>query len=174
MDANTYQAQFGRTLAPVFFPQNVSPLFLGIVLGNRKKSADLVDACKRALFYNKTDRLGEYTEAAVNHLGLEFTEEPELIHAVLGLEGEVGEIQEAALAQGLSVEERRARIVDESGDLLWFLALLFKQYGITFDEAFDRNIAKLAARYPDKFTIEAAVTRNLEAEAEVFSKGAVH
>ena len=169
MDSNTYQKQFSRTLAPVFFPQNVCPIFLGVVLSERKRTADLVDAAKRGLFYNKTDRLETSGHDFHNDLNLPFDEEPELIHAVLGLESEIGEIQEAAFDSNLTEEQRRARILDESGDLLWYLALLFKQFNISFEEAFAANIAKLAKRYPDKFTIEDAVNRDLEAEEGVFN-----
>lgn len=167
MDAKTYQTQFGRTLAPVFFPENVSPVFLGLLLAGRKQTAKLIDAAKRGLFYNKTDRLGEYLEAAANPLGLPYEDEPEVIHAVIGMEGEVSEISEAAFDDTLSASEKRAKIIDEAGDTLWYMALLFKHFDITFDEVFDANIAKLAARYPDKFSTDAAVNRDLEKESNV-------
>ncbi|MBC2806634.1 hypothetical protein C3Y94_026130 [Rhizobium ruizarguesonis] len=165
MQASEYQVQFGRTLAPVFFPKNVHPVYLGRVLRNRSQSARVVDALKRALYYDKTDRMhltGD--EVAVkNPDDVPYNVDSEILHAILGMEGEAAEITEAALLND------RAKIVDESGDYLWYLALLFKKHDITFEEVFSKNIAKLAARFPDKFTLEAAVNRDLEAEAKVFN-----
>lgn len=170
MDATTYQAEFGRTLAPVFFPENVNPVFLGLIIGNRDASSKLMDAAKRALFYNKTDRLDAtpYALDASNPLGLEFQQHPDDVHAILGMESEVSEITDAIISSEFTDEERRAKIIDESGDFLWYLALLFKRHGITFEEVFDGNIAKLKKRYPGKFSVEAAVNRDLEVEAAVF------
>jgi NTP pyrophosphatase (non-canonical NTP hydrolase) len=169
MQASEYQQQFGRTLAPVFFLNNVNPAFVGQLMDARKKSADIIDAVKRALIYGNTERLKktDYAEIAKNPLGLPFFMDEDELHAILGMEGEVGEISEAVLSDDPR-DVIRARVVDESGDFLWYLSLLFKKFDITFEEVFERNIAKLAKRYPDKFTTELAVNRDLEAEAEVF------
>jgi NTP pyrophosphatase (non-canonical NTP hydrolase) len=169
MDATTYQTKFDRTCADVFFPQNVNPLFLGILLAGRKKTAQLVDATKRGLFYDKTDRLEQlgYLTEARNDFGLPYHEDVDVLHAVLGMEGEVNEITEAVFDDNLTAEQKRAKVIDESGDTLWYMALLFKKYGISFEDVFDANIAKLAKRYPDKFTTDAAVNRDLEAESNV-------
>lgn len=167
MDSKTYQTQFSRTLAPVFFPENVNPLFLGLLLAGRSQTAKIIDASKRALFYNKTDRLGEYEGEARNHLGLPYQDEPEIIHAILGMEGEVTEVSDVAFDSNLTKDEKRTKIIDECGDTLWYMALLFKHFDITFEEVFAANIAKLAQRYPEKFSLEAAVNRDLEAESNV-------
>ncbi|KQS84337.1 MazG nucleotide pyrophosphohydrolase domain-containing protein [Rhizobium sp. Leaf383] len=178
MDAKTYQAQYSRTLADVFFPDNVNPLFLGLLLAGRKQTADVIDAAKRGLFYGNTKKLEELGHAgqATNILSIDYDDEPAIIHAVLGLEGEVSEISEAALDDSVSHAERRARVVDESGDVMWYLHLLFDQFDppITMGEVLAGNIAKLAKRYPDKFTTDAAVNRDLTAEAQVFSGSTIH
>jgi NTP pyrophosphatase (non-canonical NTP hydrolase) len=165
MQSSEYQAQFGRTLAPVFFPQNVNPVYVGRALRNRNQSARIIDALKRALYYNKTDKLALAGEASgvTNEANLPYNVESEILHAILGMEGEVAEITEAALAGD------RAKIIDEAGDFLWYLALLLKNHDISLDEVYGANIAKLKARFPDKFTLDAAVNRNLEAEAAVFN-----
>lgn len=171
MDAKTFQATFGRTLTGDFFPENVSPLFFEVLMAYRHKTAQLVDATKRGLFYNNTERLDKHAIAGAdyhNPLGLSFDVDPADIHAMLGLEGEVGEISEILLSTE-SDEAKRAKLVDESGDLLWYLALMFRSYGITFEEVFAGNDAKLRKRYPDQFTAELAVNRDLESEASVFN-----
>jgi hypothetical protein len=40
----------------------------------------------------------------------------------------------------------------------------------TFEEAMATNIAKLQARYPQKFTLDNAVNRDLEKERDILSK----
>jgi hypothetical protein len=54
--------------------------------------------------------------------------------------------------------------MEETGDCLWYLALMARALGVGLETIADRNIAKLAARYPGKFTQAAALERNLEAE----------
>jgi NTP pyrophosphatase (non-canonical NTP hydrolase) len=175
MQASEYQAQFGRTRAPVFFPHNVHPAFVGQLMEARKKSADIIDAVKRALIYGNTERLKktDYAKVAENPLDLPYFMDVDELHAILGMEGEVGEISEAVLSDDPR-DVIRARIVDEAGDFLWYLALLCDKFDIKFEELFAGNIAKLAKRYPDKFTTDLAVNRDLKAEAEVFGLGAVH
>ena len=170
MTPEQYQAEFGRTLAPVFFPENVSPLYTGLLMRTRHNTAELVDAVKRALIYGNTDKLEKLggKDVAANDLGLPYFMDVDELHAILGMEGEAGEISEAVLSDDPR-EVIRARVVDESGDFMWYLHLLWDKFGITMDEVLDGNIKKLAKRYPDKFTTEAAVNRDLEAEAEVFA-----
>ncbi|MBD9544229.1 hypothetical protein IB276_32820 [Ensifer sp. ENS04] len=170
MQPAQYQAEFGRTRAPVFFPENVSPIYVGLLMESRHKSAELVDAVKRALIYGNTTKLEQLGGKAVasNELGLPYHTDVDELHAILGMEGEAGEISEAVLSDDPR-DVIRARIVDESGDFMWYLHLLWDKYGITMGEVLAGNIAKLAKRYPDKFTTDAAVNRNLEAEAAVFA-----
>jgi hypothetical protein len=74
----------------------------------------------------------------------------ESLHANLGVMGEAHEFVNA---------DTREKVLDEGGDLLWYIAKKFRLHGITFDEAMENNIAKLKARYPDKF--DADIARNL-------------
>lgn len=162
MQASEYEIQFGRTIADNFFPLQVHPVYVGQILRNRHQAARFVDAVKRALYYDNRDRLDQLVHGAVkNPINVAFNVEPTTLHAILGMEGEVAEITEAAL------KGDRAKILDEAGDFLWYLALLLRRHGITFDEVFAGNIAKLKVRFPEKFTLEQAVERDLEAEAQV-------
>jgi len=54
--------------------------------------------------------------------------------------------------------------MEEVGDILWYCAIILKYTGHTFGDAMERNIAKLEKRYPDKFTEEDAVNRDLVSE----------
>lgn len=80
-------------------------------------------------------------------------------HALHGLVSEVGEIhspyQKTYQGHGLKYDH----IVDEMGDLLWFMAELADAIGTTLEDIASRNIDKLKKRYPDGFDVDHSVNR---------------
>jgi len=91
-----------------------------------------------------------------------------ILHAALGCITEAGELADNIkkhLFYGKAFDDVNA--VEEAGDLLWYLAILFDTLDLTFEEVMEKNIAKLKARYPNKFTEEKAVNRNLEVERKI-------
>lgn len=88
------------------------------------------------------------------------------IHACLGLMSETGEIADALKKHIIySKELDLINVMEESGDLSWYQALLLTAAKKTMEEAMEKNIAKLKLRFPDaKFTIDAATVRDLAAE----------
>lgn len=94
-----------------------------------------------------------------------------ILHGLVGLSTEVGEIAEemhAALAEGR--ELNMGNIVEETGDLMWYLALILRECGVSFEDAAKKNIEKLSKRYPDGFTTQDAVNRDIDAEQQVFTE----
>ena len=89
-------------------------------------------------------------------------------HGILGIATEAGELLDA-LKKGKYYGKPLdpVNIKEESGDLFWYLALICKAYGWTFEEIQQQNIAKLKARYPDKFTQDKALARDLPKERKV-------
>jgi NTP pyrophosphatase (non-canonical NTP hydrolase) len=92
-------------------------------------------------------------------------------HAVVGLAGEVGELAQLLerwvyYGQSLSVPD----VEEEVGDCLWYLALLCTAVGIPMERAMEGNLAKLKARFPHKFTEEAAAKRDTAAERKAFEE----
>jgi NTP pyrophosphatase (non-canonical NTP hydrolase) len=86
-------------------------------------------------------------------------------HAVVGLAGEVGELAQLLerwvyYGQSLAIPD----VEEEVGDCLWYLALLCNAVGISMERAMEGNLAKLKARFPHKFTEEAAANRDPTAE----------
>lgn len=61
----------------------------------------------------------------------------------------------------------RTNVIEEVGDLLWYCNLALDAVGASFSDAFTANIEKLKKRYPDKFTSEAALNRDLDGERKV-------
>jgi NTP pyrophosphatase (non-canonical NTP hydrolase) len=94
-----------------------------------------------------------------------------LIHAQLGLASEAGEIADALkkhIIYGKALDE--LNVFEEVGDHSWYSALACGAIRRGFEDALARNIDKLKTRYPDKFTQDAALNRDLSAERAALEK----
>jgi NTP pyrophosphatase (non-canonical NTP hydrolase) len=72
------------------------------------------------------------------------TEHSRLTHAVLGAAGEIGEL--ASLIKRESIAVDHLAVLDECGDVLWYLTLALDSVGHTLEDAMTANIDKLARR----------------------------
>ena len=87
------------------------------------------------------------------------------MHGSIGLCTEVGELQDAIkkhLIYGKKLD--KVNIIEECGDVLWYLALVLDSVGSDLTDAKERNIRKLSVRFPEKFTQDQALVRDLDAE----------
>lgn len=137
-------------------------------------AANRLDQVKKTLFYGRDNGLAPAEGmAAVKTLPLmlgdtEADSATNIIHAIIGIFTEAGEMLEAlieAIDLGKPIDKVNAK--EETGDLFWYVAILAKECGFTFDEAQRVNIAKLRARFPDRFTEYDANNRNLSAERDI-------
>lgn len=88
-----------------------------------------------------------------------------ILHGMIGAATEVGELQDAVKKHLIySKPLDMVNVMEECGDLFWYLALTLDAAGFTISECMERNIEKLRARFPDKFTSELANNRDLDAE----------
>ncbi|HXB10640.1 MAG TPA: nucleoside triphosphate pyrophosphohydrolase family protein [Bacteroidia bacterium] len=95
----------------------------------------------------------------------------ELLHAQLGMTTEVGEFTDALkrfLFYGRAID--RINVIEELGDLVWYIGLAIHAVDTTWGEVFTVNISKLKARYPKRFETDDALNRDLEKEREVLNK----
>jgi NTP pyrophosphatase (non-canonical NTP hydrolase) len=90
-----------------------------------------------------------------------------LLHATIGLQGEVGELA-GAIERWLYYNQPldSVNVVEELGDCLWYIALACNALGVPMADVMDRNIAKLVKRFPEKYTELAAVEENRNRKAE--------
>ena len=91
-----------------------------------------------------------------------------ILHAAIGLATEAGEVQDALkkhLFYGKPLD--KVNLAEEMGDIFWYMAILSDALGVGFDDIQTKNIAKLKARYGDKFTAAAALNRDLDAERKI-------
>lgn len=90
------------------------------------------------------------------------------IHACLGLMSETGEIADALKKHIIYGKELDLiNMMEESGDVSWYQALLLTAVKKTMEESMEKNIAKLKLRFGDKFTTDAATKRDLAAERRI-------
>ena len=94
-----------------------------------------------------------------------------LLHGAIGICTEAGELQDALkkhLIYGKPLDA--VNLMEECGDVLWYVALTLDAAGYSMEEAMERNIAKLRRRFPDQFSQEAALVRDLDAERAALEK----
>lgn len=78
-----------------------------------------------------------------------FPEVIELEYLTLGLVGEAGEIAnkvKKVLRGDYPEDAIREQIVDELGDVLWYVAMLARHFGVDMSDVAGRNLDKLQAR----------------------------
>ena len=90
-----------------------------------------------------------------------------VLNGVMGLNGEAGEcidIVKKHLFQGHELDINK--LVDELGDVLWYVAITASGLSYGLDEIMQHNIDKLRKRYPDGFDVERSVHRETDKEEE--------
>lgn len=78
----------------------------------------------------------------------------------LGLGGESGEVIDLikkALFQGHELDSNT--LLDEVGDVLWYLTVICDVFGYNLEAAMIRNVYKLRERYPDGFDAQRSLNR---------------
>lgn len=139
-----------------------------------------LDRLKRSIFYSQhqdmKDILAKLPDCKLEHpvVGTEITpEQKRLLHAALGLMTEAIEFAESVSAHifdGKPFDAVHAK--EEIGDIFWYSAIPVNMFKWTYGDIMFTNIAKLRARYPDKWTQEAALNRDLGAERQILEGGA--
>lgn len=84
-----------------------------------------------------------------------------IYNGVLGLNGESGELADLlkkSMFQGHPMNHDK--MVEELGDVLWYVAILAKGLGMNLSEVATRNIEKLMKRYPEGFDAERSINRD--------------
>ncbi len=90
------------------------------------------------------------------------------LHMVIGISTESGELLDAYkkhFAYGKELDV--INVGEEIADIMWYISNLCRLLNIDLEEMQQRNINKLRARYPEKFTQEDALNRNLDIERQI-------
>lgn len=166
------------------------------VLGLIGAVAEVSNQTKRAMFYKKPvdklvleEALGIVINSAhkllsaladgslADHRGvppLQFAHlNKRVLHGVLGLSSETGEIAEALVeAWDDEAPLDRVNVSEECGDHTWYLGIIMDEIGVDFPVVFQQNNTKLldkkAGRYQrGAFDVDGAIKRNLAAERDL-------
>lgn len=162
-DMNTYQTAANAFCSPTFYGKGVDPTQLTLALTEAAIHCEKLDAFKRSLFY---DDRSKYALDQGGTMELESKSEEDILHAIIGIVTETGELVEGYVTSG-----DRVNLKEEAGDLLWYIALLARGLNVPMNDMADRNIDKLDARYPGRvFSTTKAVERDLEAERKILER----
>lgn len=98
--------------------------------------------------------LGKYQQLVMNGMFVDEAHSP-LVNAVLGLNGEAGEVADLVkksqyVGRTLNVNQ----LLDELGDVLWYLTYAAGYHGFTIEELASLNMEKLSARHPQLYPKE--------------------
>lgn len=95
----------------------------------------------------------------------------DVLHCLVGMQTELGELADPYKKQIYYGRELdKTNVAEEIADQMWYIVNLARIENIDLVKALQNNIAKLKVRFPDKFTEQNAIERNLEAEREQLEK----
>jgi len=150
-------------------PRVVRDLFFS--LGAAALHARRMDVWKRFLYYGKRPEasiveLAGGPEARPEQIArLQDETTRRLLHGVIGLVTEAGELVEAIMNHVIDGKPLDlVNIGEEVGDSFWYEALILTVTNSDPSVVARHNIEKLLLRFPDKFTEENALVRDIVAE----------
>lgn len=166
-----YQEEALRTVSTQFNEgEYIDGMVFDAIIRKRLKYAGAIDGLKKTLFYGKPVNdphlWQEIMVDSQKSSGSTIAPEPTTIHGILGIDSESAELMELLLQENDIIPEK---IIDECGDLLWYINLTLSSVGSNIPEAQRANIAKLRARFPDKFKSELAMNPDRVAESAAIS-----
>jgi hypothetical protein len=160
------ESQYNDGVHDRFVEPNITAAFRS-QLAHAITSGHTIDQFKKHFFYGKEIQTlwkGHYDPQIAARLRHNIR----IVHAAIGLFTESTEILKALyehIFNGAPLDW--TNLVEEGGDQFWYLAILADALSVTFEDMQEQNIAKLHTRYPEKFTEQQAVERNLNAERKV-------
>jgi NTP pyrophosphatase (non-canonical NTP hydrolase) len=162
----------------IIFDPEVLALAIGMFIG----AGNILDQIKKYVFYGKPikyDELKKHLDTVNGCSELVFDKERKdgsfafnmdvvsvndrLFHSVMGIATEATELVEA-MKDGFPDENN---IAEEIFDVDWYKFIAIDELGVDQIELWDKGFEKLRKRYPEKFSSEKAVNRDLDAEKEI-------
>lgn len=120
----------------------------------------------------KSMNLTEYKKKAVRTLSnIDDGGIMDQLHMVLGMQTEAAELADTykkKIAYGKELDFVNIR--EEIGDLMWYISNLCAIKNWDLEEILNTNIAKLEARYPEKFDKSLALNRDLNVERQILEQ----
>ena len=107
--------------------------------------------------------MNEYQAASTRTMVPGYSHEDAMINYSMGLVGESGEVIDLlkkSLFHGHELD--RNKLKEELGDVLFYLAAIATTANLTLDEVANHNVRKLMDRYPNGFSQERSINRNIK------------
>lgn len=95
----------------------------------------------------------------------------DIIHGIVGIATEATELLEALFDMLSGKKLDTVNLVEEIGDLMWYMSLLLRKVDSNFEQAGAINIEKLYKRFPHKFSGSDAINRDTVSERKLLEKG---
>lgn len=169
-----YMAECDKTCSTVFKPEQVEVMDLRHVLMGVAGFASDLNVIKKLLFRGKTREEMNFPEAekpTVAELisGLEAINawspaDIDVLHGAIGVITEAGEVAEYLLKWAEGNPFDRVNVLEESGDLSWYIVRSLRGIGVTLDDNNRANIDKLRGRHGAAFDVFRDANRDLTAE----------
>lgn len=105
--------------------------------------------------------LTDYQRLAARTMASRKQSDLNLAVAGLGLTGEAGEVADLVkktIGHGHALD--RDKVLEELGDVLWYLAMMATLLDVDLATVAQANIDKLMRRYPDGFSTERSMNRS--------------
>ena len=119
---------------------------------------------------NEYQQLALLTEGPPDYEAFGLSRNQRLLHGLLGIQSEAGELADAGKRHLFyKTDLDLVNVMEECGDILWYIAVTLDAAGYTMEDAMERNISKLQSRFPDKFTTADAVGRDHAVEREILA-----
>lgn len=116
-------------------------------------------------------KINKYQEEAKRTLASTGSRLADELHMAMGMVTEAGElidVYKKNLAYKKEIDY--VNLKEELGDILWYIANLCNINDWDIEDVLEININKLKVRYPEKFTQENAINRNLEEERKILEQ----
>lgn len=169
-----YMTECDKTCSTVFRPEQVEVMDLRHVLMGVKGFAEDLNMIKKLLFRGKTREDLNFPAAekptvadligALDAINGWSPADIDVLHGAIGVITEAGEVAEYLLRWAEGNPFDRVNVLEESGDLSWYIVRSLRGIGVTREQSDRANIDKLRGRHGEAFDVFRDANRNLTAE----------
>lgn len=94
--------------------------------------------------------------------------DPRVVHGIVGISTESTELMEALVTSVLTNSEiDKVNVQEEIFDTMWYIFILCDALKIDLEEAIELGFKKLKSRYPEKFSSDSAINRDVDIERKI-------
>lgn len=166
-----YMGEADKTCSIVWNPQFVHKDDFMRNLNNVVQTAEVINLFKKLLFRGKTPddldlSMPGYQRSLAPYLERATEEQTNIIHGIIGVITETGELAELLVAFMEGREFDRVHLLEEGGDVSWYIVRVLRGIKATMRTMHVANIDKLHGRHGEAFDVFRDANRNLAVERD--------